>query len=291
MAKLPESLFGRTKEQPAVNPALMKSAEWHDADMLAIGDSFTYAQVWQTVLAEHGVRVRTEPWENVFSICEDFTAWVRSKGFKGKYVVIESAEKGIAERLARSVDCMRTEYHPLSVAKAEVPQTLPDRERNAYAGRMSVGIKTKLNALKYERMSNSTDFTKWHMPSEVRVERLSSGCDLFSHPRCRDVLFYEKDLVPDMGEVVLANMEIISKRLPKYSVIWVIIPDKATVYLHPDKKFWDEAERRIIAPNILRIFRQAVHEKTVDLYYANNTHVSTTGYLILGETIYQEITQ
>jgi hypothetical protein len=81
----------------------------------------------------------------------------------------------------------------------------------------------------------------------------------------------------------------INTRMKNFSVVWVVIPDKATVYLHPDKKFWDEAERRFHAPNLLKAFRQEIRQKTVDLYPANNTHVSTTGYLILGNAIYQSM--
>ena len=47
MAKLPEAYFGWTKEQPAINPLLMKSAGWQESDVLAIGDSFTTAQIWR----------------------------------------------------------------------------------------------------------------------------------------------------------------------------------------------------------------------------------------------------
>ena len=148
-----------------------------------------------------------------------------------------------------------------------------------------------MNALKYEELSSKPDFRTWNTPGEVRVERVENGCDLFSHPRCNDVLFYAKDRVPDLGENVLRDMEKINARLKGYTTVWVIIPDKATAYLHSDKKFWDEAERRFNAPNIQKVFRQAIREKTVDLYLANNTHVSTTGYLLLGNAIYQGMHQ
>ncbi len=289
MAKLPESLFGWTKEQPVIDPELMKSAAWQDADVLAIGDSFTTAQVWQTVFAQRGVRVHTEPWSNVYSICEDFSDWLRSKGFKGKYVIIENAEKYHEGRLAQSVECKRMAYHPLAIIPAHPPATVPDREAGKYSGSMSVGLQAGLNVLKYRRLSGQPDFQSWDALGEVRLQRINNGCDLFSHPRCNDVLFYTKDRVEDLGENVLGNMAIINSRLQGYSTVWVVIPDKATVYLHPHKKFWDEAERRFHAPNLLKDFQQALHEKTVDLYLANNTHVSTTGYLLLGNVIYNNI--
>lgn len=289
MAKLPESLFGWTKEQPAINPDLMKQAEWKDADVLAIGDSFTNAQIWQTVFAQHGVRVKTESWSSVFNICEDISDWIRSKGFKGKYVIIESAEKYHEVRIAQSMACKRTIYHPLAEAPHAPPVTLPDRHTSNYTGSMSVGLQTKLNAVNYEHLSRKPDFHEWETLNEVRMERVKNGCELFSHPRCNDILFYKKDRAEDMGEKVFADMEIINARLKGYTTVWVVIPDKATVYLQNDKKFWDEAARRFHAPNLLKVFQQAVNDKTVDLYLANNTHVSTTGYLLLGNAIYSSM--
>ncbi len=289
MAKLPESLFGWTKEQPAINPTLMQSAEWQDADVLAIGDSFTNAQVWQTVFAQHGVRIRTESWASMYNICEDVSDWIRNRGFKGKYVIIESAEKYIEGRLAQSVECKHMVYHPLAVAPPHPPVTRPARDVSNYSGSMSVGIQTELNALKYEQLTRMPDFQHWEDLDEVRMERMKNGCDLFSHPRCNDVLFYKKDRIEDLNENVLEDMEKTNIRLRGYTTVWVVIPDKATVYLHTDKKFWDKAERRFHAPNLLKDFQQAVREKTVDLYLANNTHVSTTGYLLMGNVIYNNM--
>jgi hypothetical protein len=189
MAKLPESLFGWTKKQVEINPALMKQAEWKDADVLAIGDSFTNAQIWQTVFLQHGVRIRNESWSSVFNICEDISDWIRSNGFKGKYVIIESAEKYHEVRLAQSMGCKHTIHHPVDVVPHNPPITLPDRKSSNYSGSMSVGIQTAWNARKYEQLTSRPDFQGWEAPDEVRVERLKNGCELFSHPRCKDVLF------------------------------------------------------------------------------------------------------
>ena len=291
MAKLPESYFGWTKEQPRINPALMKSAGWPEADVLAIGDSFTMAQVWQTVLEQRGVHVRTETWESIFNFCEDFPDWLYRTGYKGKFIIIESVDKYLDERLSRSVKCAHMRYHPLAELPVEPPPTALDRNRRNFNGRLSVGIETELNTLKYERISSDPAFRAWNELGEVRMERMVNGCELFSHPRCQDVLFYDKDRIEDPGENVLRNMAEINARLKKFHVIWAIIPDKSIVYLHPDKQFWDTAERRFHAPNLLRILREEIKKKTVDLYLPNNTHFSTTGYLILGNTLYQSIYQ
>lgn len=289
MAKLPESYFGWTREQPAIDPRLMRSAEWQDADVLVIGDSFSYAQLWQTVFTQKGVRVRTETWESVFNICENFSDWVRDKGFKGKYIVIESVEAYFEDRVSRSLACKRMEYHASPQLAPKPPPTLPDRNKADYSGRLSVGIETELNARKYDRLSSGPGFKGWDDLGEARVVRVENGCELFSHPRCRDALFYTKDRVEDMGGNILDGMAGINARLKNYTVVWAVIPDKSTVYLHPEKKFWDEAEQRFHAPNLLKTFREEIRKKTIDFYPANNTHVSTTGYLILGDAIYQNM--
>jgi hypothetical protein len=289
MANLPESYFGWTLRQPSIDSALMKSASWHDADVLAIGDSYTTAQIWQSRFAERGVRVRTETWESMFNLCENFADWMRSKGFKGKYIVIESADKYLGVRLARSAGCKEMNYHPLAEVSVDPPATSYDRQIHSYSGRLSIGIRTELNVLKYNQLSRSPDFKSWDDLGEVRLERITNGCELFSHPRCQDVLFYNKDRIDDLGENVLNDMARTNARMNGYSVIWVVIPDKATVYLHPDKQFWDKAEQRFHAPNVLKTFRREIEKKTVDLYRGNNTHISTTGYLVLGNLVYQSI--
>lgn len=287
MGMLPESLFGWTKEQPAIDPNLMHSASWQDADVLVVGDSFSNARIWQTAFTGRGMKVRTENWESIANICGDFGDWVRSMGFKGKYVVIESVEAYFEDRLARSAGCEKMRYHQAAAVLAAPPVTRPDRHIAERSGQLSVGIRTRLNLLKYERLSKDPDFRGWDLAREVRMERLSDGCDLFSHLRCKDVLFYKKDRTQDLGETTLDNMQKINAGLSSFTTIWVVVPDKSTVYLHPEKQFWNKAEQRFQAPNVLKVFRGAVHDKTIDLYKGNDTHTSTTGYLILGDLIYR----
>lgn len=289
MGKLPESLFGWTKEQPAIDPNMMQQASWQDADVLAIGDSFSMPLLWQTVLTRQGLRVHTETWESMRNICEDFTDWLRSKDFKGRYVVIEIIEHNVEDRLDRAVGCKHTDYHQVAEVRATPPATLPGRNKIDFSGKFSVGIQTKLHTLKYERLSSKPDFKGWDLPNEARMARLPDGCELFSHPRCNDVLFFADDHVSDFDANTLAKMEKINARLNGLIPIWVIVPDKSTVYLYPDKKFWDEAERKFHAPNILKTFRQAIQRKTIDLYRGNDTHLSTTGYLIMGDAVYQSM--
>lgn len=289
IGKLPEAEFGWTKPQPAIPAELLRQAEWQEADVLVVGDSFSLPHLWQTVLTQHGQRVRTELWENIRSICEDFTPWVRSQGFKGHYIVLESVERHAESVIDRSTQCRSMSYHAVHYPSALPPAAQLDRQHPDYSGKLSVGLQTRFNLWKYAQLSRAPNFKQWELADNVRMERLADGCDLFSHRRCQDVLFLREDRVQDMNPNMLSQMATIDSRLSEFSILWVIVPDKSTTYLAPHKQLWNQMTGRFHAPNLLAIFRLAIQNKTVDLYPGNNTHLSTAGYLLMGEAIRQEM--
>jgi hypothetical protein len=289
--KLPESLFGWTRPQPALAPVLFTSARWQDADVLVIGDSFSVGRVWQTQLTGSGLRVHTETWGSVHAICGDFQPWLRSTGFKGRYIVIEVIERNALNTLAASLACDKMVSTP-PMGKAEdvgPPPSYVNRGQRLLSGRLSVGIETWWNARKYMRLSAPSRFAQWPVNDLTTVARVPDGCALFSHAACRDALFYGGDQSGDLGAPMLDGMSAINRRLAAYTPIWVIVPDKSTTYLNPRKTFWTLAAARFDAPDMLQDLRRAVHDKVIDLYPANNTHLSTTGYLRLGQLVLAEI--
>ncbi len=293
MALLPESLFGWTKPQPTLDAKWMQQASMHEADVLVIGDSFSISRIWQTVLTQHGLKVRTESWDSMRGICANFMPWLRAQGFAGKHVVLESIERNLVDDLSKSVACQQMQYHPNP--NTDTPRPPPavsfDVNQGNYAGKLSTGIQTRLNVLNYERLSRTADFKSWLMPNDVKMARVANGCELFSHARCNDALFLSYDKSEEIDAGALENVEKLNARLNGITPIWMFIPNKSTAYLYPDKQFWNEAEQRFTAPNLLRITLQAIREKTVDLYPANGTHFSTTGYLLMGEEIFKAMQQ
>src|SRR6266481_705270 len=285
---LPERLFGWTKPQPTLDIKWMQQA-----DVLVIGDSFSDGRVWQTVLTQHGLKVRTDSWNNMRGICTNFMSWLRAQGFSGKYLVLESIERSLMADLNRSVTCQQMQYHLND--KTDTPRASPavsfDVNYGGYSGKLSTGIQTQLNVLKYEHLSQDADFKTWLLPNNVRMARVTDGCKLFSHARCDDALFLAEDKVEEIDTNALEKVNLLNARLNGVTPIWVFVPNKSTAYLYPNKQFWNKAEQRFHAPNLLRMTQQAIEKKTVDLYPANNTHFSTTGYLLMGGVIYQTMQQ
>jgi hypothetical protein len=256
-----------------------------------VGDSFSAGRVWQTALTKAGLKVRTESWSSVREICEDFMPWLHGQRFNGKYVVFESIERSISDRVGRSVECKRMQFH--SSMNADAPLRPPissfNPDRGNYSGKLSVAIQTKIQALKYQYLNNSANFSSWNLPNHVRLAHIDHGCDLFSHAECNNALFLAEDSTEDLPENTLDNVSKINERLSGITPIWVFVPNKSTSYLYPNKQFWNEAERRVHAPNLLQMTQQAIKDKTIDLYPANNTHFSITGYLILGDLVYKNL--
>lgn len=293
IGKLPERMFGWTEPQPAIDPALMHQSSWKEADVLVIGDSFSDARVWQTVLTGVGLRVRTEDWDSVGGVCKDFMPWLHDRGFRGKYLVFEVIERNLPDTLSKSLACNRMDYHPN--AHVDDPRSPPpasfDPAQRDYSGSLSVGIETLMNAFEYERAINTPGFASRNWSNGVKLARVKNGCRLFSHARCQEALFLAEDKPTDIPRDALDRVQAINARLSGVLPIWLFVPNKSTAYLYPDKQFWNEAERRFHSPNLLRMTQTAIKEGTIDLYPANNTHFSTSGYLMLGKEALQAIRQ
>ncbi len=291
MGMLPEIQFGWRQPQPAIQQSWLTQASLQEADVLVIGDSFSDSRVWQTALTLHGLKVRTEHWDTMRGICANFLPWLKSQGFRGRYLVLQIIERNIEDGLDKSVACQQMQIHPSTLADAprHAPPTSFNPDAIERSGRLSIGIKTEINLYEYDLIRNAPGFKFALLPNGAIAARVNNGCALFSHKRCDDALFLGGEKPTDLNERALKNIEILNSRLKGLTAIWAFVPNKSTAYLYPNKRFWDEAERRFQAPNLLHMTQQAIQNKTVDLYPANNTHFSTTGYLLMGEEILNAI--
>lgn len=291
VGQLPESAFGWRKPQPKIDRRLMQQAAWQDADVLVIGDSFSEPRVWQSVLVAQGYRVRTEHWTAIRGICEGFMPALRQQGFRGRYVVLEVVERNVTQGLPDSVACRRMDmHHNLSAdMDREPPPVTFDPDGQRYDGRLSIGIQTALNFRDYAARSTQPGFTSVVVPNGVRVARVENGCALFSHRRCQDALFWAGDSPKDIDDEVLDSMTTLDRRMEGVVPIWVVVPNKSTAYLYPDKTFWHRAVQRFDTPDMLQLIRGRIERGEVDVYPGNNSHFSTSTYLQMGEAILERM--
>lgn len=291
MALLPESAFGWTRPQPAIDSGQLQQSAMHEADVLVVGDSFSDTRLWQSVLTGQGLKVRTENWTSLRALCADFMPWARSRGFKGRHLVIQVVERNAESVLDQSLACQQTHY--TRDAKADASRSPPpvsfDPRQGNYLGKLSSGVRVQWNALRYEYQRQSADFERWPLHKEVQIARVPHGCALFSHQRCMDSLFLTLDKAEDLGPGVLEKIAAVNARLTGVTPVWAVVPNRSTAYLYTHKQFWNAAEQRFAAPNLLRMTQCAIADKVVDLYPANNTHLSTAGHLMMGREILQAL--
>lgn len=287
MAMVPERLFGWTRPQPVVDPAELHQAKMSEADVLVIGDSFSMPHLWQAALTRDGWKVRTEHWDNLLGACADLPAYLRSQGFEGRHVVLQVVERNLERVVDASLACSVTRHrrkHEVDVDPA-APAPTHDRAHVNRSGRMSVGMRTQFNSFWYARLASTPGFETWQITQEVRVSRVPRGCEWFSHLACQDALFLAEDSSRDLSEQVVDKMVKVNQRLSDWAVTWAVVPNKSTVYLHPSKKFWNLAQERLHAPNLLGMTQAALARGQVDLYLGNNTHFSTEGYQLMGAVL------
>jgi hypothetical protein len=151
---------------------------------------------------------------------------------------------------------------------------------------MSVGIRTAINRVRLLLARADGGFTSKSF-GDVTMRRLERGCELFSNRACSEGLFlnYEREH-GDYGVETVAEMKALTNRLSGLNTLWLIVPDKSTTYLRPEKVFWQLAGRELDSPDVLADFRRRLSEPgMLDLYKPNDSHLSTAGYLELGRLV------
>jgi hypothetical protein len=282
IGRLSEREFGWTAPPPKVDPAVLKGTPVDQADVLVIGDSFSMTFRWQSVLAKAGYRVSTTYWgqyEN--ALCGDFDQWIARTGFKGKLIIIESVERLLGDRTKDSMKCQKmirpfdAMDHPLITPDETVPSPAPN-----WNVQFMTGITTYYNTWKAKKSATDVHFD-WN----TWVRPVPDGCKLFSHRSCDKMPFFAED--DDNGPLTPAHLEWMknfTKAHGKLPIMWMVIPNKTTVYLKPDYSKDFEAGFRAsgLGPDLYAFTREK-HTQIRDFYFSNDTHMSMHGQLALGE--------
>ncbi len=294
IGKWREKDFGWTIQQPTIADKDLISSPINEADVLVIGDSFSEPLVWQSVLLENGFKVTTLTWSQIGDLCADVGEKIKSSGFKGKHIFIQSAERLVNKQFARSASCEKTYQWPkdLISRQAKAPtQDVQMSEAIHLNGQLTVGIQTIYHSLALRLSNDYYRLYNWKSKGAV-IQPLENGCQSFSHTKCEWGLFFSEDYKrPSLTIENIKQVKIIQESLRAYRVTWLIIPNKSSIYHRVvDSQFWSALSKEKLGPNLWTIF----HEQKMivrDLYAPNDTHLSTNGYRILGKLALESLTK
>ena len=123
--------------------------------------------------------------------------------------------------------------------------------------------------------------------NRVRIQRVPDGCQRFSHRLCGHGLFFADDRTSaPFGPSSVERMQQLARRHTDLSITWLVLPNKSTVYLEPDRAatVGSTLETAGLGPDL---FSHFVHlsRQTRDLYSPNDTHTSTAGHQALGQRL------
>jgi hypothetical protein len=298
IGQLDEADFGWHMQQPLVAVEFLKSYPLTEADILVIGDSFSNGLIWQSRLISAGFKPSTLKWDEFkpCSLGQNLGEVVRLAGFRGRYVVIENVEHGFQNRMNSSCDI--TSKIKGTAYNGPAPQTEPPNSRSLISlNRDPLGgewvVNALINKIKLNYFLESTNSYMEFGNGRTRVVPIS-GCAWFSNKLCNYGLFYYHDFDKSTFNS-FSNILAVNADLQKVGIetIWLAIPDKATVYLgygklsmNPYVNIWDEFAKHseIVAPNLAAAFIQK-SRLIKDFYKPNDVHLSTNGYLYLGDIV------
>jgi hypothetical protein len=297
LGRLAERDFGWSLPQPIVEirPAVRLEAP----DVIVFGDSFSQPNVWQTVVMEKTkLKLLTFSFLNMRQPgCIE--QWLKSMSTRypsAKTILIETTEKSFVERFnidtakCKGLSILPYAFTPGSTA-AQRPLGYKDMMPDPiYAIRAVFNSKPKL-----EKTTRSGD---------TIIEPLIRS-DLFSNQRSDLLLYYKKEAdkktwkqvnIESALKRVLALQNIAAAQSLKFIIN--IVPDKSSIYA----PFFKNPDVISILPSLQQQLRaqgiavvdllptlnaNAVTIK--DLYLPNDTHLSTRGYILMGETIAKEL--
>lgn len=302
VGRLSENSFGWQQQQPNIPIELLKNHPLAEADIAVIGDSFSASLVWQTKLAASGYKISTT-WINEKTLCSNIGDYLRLSGFKGRYIVIESLERFAPERINNDCNVLDTTKWSYRI-EAPRPPPPTDRSRNfMLKSRSDFNLGWMLKALKNEIVLNAVRPKEGLMAfGDARITVLDEA-GLFSNKLYNYGVFYAFDFEKKTFDSDSTTDKVLSlnRNLQQTGMqpIWLIVPDKSTVYLgygkfnkHPYVNIWNELAQypELAAPNLGELFTKQA-KLTMDFYAPNNTHLSTQGYLYLGDLVLERIKQ
>jgi SGNH hydrolase-like domain, acetyltransferase AlgX len=295
VGNLPERDFGWNAPQPELQ---VRATDRNlKPDVIVIGDSFSAGNYWQSVVMQKsGLQISTFNWLSLGhpSCIESWLNEVVREYPSAKTVIIQTIERNFYERFsAAKAVCKKVSAapstfltKPTEVTRSQgVKEFMPDP---IYA------IKASIDSFKqFERTTRRGGTT---------IEPLSRS-DMFSNRRSDLLLYYAGDDDKTywnenarQTSIKLLSQLNASAMRNNIRLFIAVIPNKSTMY----KRYFKVVKNDSIRPNIwdemgnhgiphINLYSQFLPkvESIRDFYLPNDSHLSTVGYLGMGETIAQ----
>ena len=287
IGKWMEADFGWQEPQAVIDPKFLISSNISEADTLVIGDSFSENLHWQSVLTQSGQKVATLTWSQISNICEDFPKQLKASGFKGKTLVIESIERIADRQLKSSANCKIGKPIPPNTSRTSnpLPENINLIPQFSIQGQFIAGLETIFHTVAIRL--NTAYINIYNFKSKgTKIYPIENGCNYFSNRLCQFGLFFHEDYEqPVLDAQSIQYLETTNKRLNLYQVIWVIVPNKSSIYQrNRSEQFWVDLNKKKLGPNLYSIMQNKKSD-IKDMYAPNDTHLSITGYTLLGNEI------
>lgn len=284
--------FGGNGPQPVIH-VLANGKAVHDPEVLALGDSFSEHNLWQSVLALRSERrIQSYPYDHPTCIRTWLDFALAQPG--PKIVIVETVERELIGRYADMKQCRPERPATFDVQPSE---TAAIRATWPPALHLTYTFKTALNTWKLRH-------TQGTMRSGTVINApLKPACAAFSSRRADRLLYYAPDdrklqWTAQQIAAAAANIRRIQDEFAAHgkTFIFVLVPDKSSVYrdcLAADK---DSEARKRINPtrallaagvnttDLMQVFQENANRIT-DLYLPDDTHLSPAGYILMAGQI------
>ncbi len=280
IGKVSDNLFAPGEYTIDLSP--QKNADFEKAEILVIGDSFSINLQWQKELQKNkSATIATITWEGAIKGC--VTNEKSAFFFKGSTIIFQSVERNFIKNLTRLTSCPNIDLAKKPDLIVYEPQTKAKKFFDL-DGQFFVGILTIINS---NLIKSFDSFYKiYNIYSSAHIVPINDGCNYFSNSHCKYLLVYKNDLKTERFDTTpIDKMVKINASLPNKRLIWVIVPNKYSIYIDfKNKEFFDLVHEKRLGPDLFSDFTK---NKTsiVDLYQPNDTHLSGTGFTYLGKRI------
>jgi len=294
---LREADFGPNLLQPVVK-ILSNDIDPLVVDTIILGDSYSKPNIWQSLFtSKTGSKTKTFAWESLpnYSCLTNWIQQLKVHYPNTKRLILQTVEREYFARFSeKQVACGPLRYAPVPVIKG---MTKSERSR-----RMIESI--RYPSYSFQALINEVDYSKdVNTSGKVVLQKLNNDT-LFSNEMSNVILLYKDDfLSQNWSKNGLQEAEQNLVRLSEISdssgirMFLLIIPDKTTIYKNflvvnsqrKSESIYDNTTYKLpfSIPVVERLKKEALIHK--DLYKPNDSHLSTSGYIILNDVIIKNV--